>query len=307
MESVAVVGLGTMGAPMARNLLRAGWRCAVHDVQPAAVDVLVAEGARRAATPADAARDVDVVLLSLPDADVVDAVLFGSGGVATTVRPGTVVVDTTTGYPPASAAAAARLATQDVGFLDAPVSGGRAGAEAGTLSIMVGGPAATLERAQPVLDVIGARTTHLGEAVGAGGYGKLANQIFVSVHFAAIAEGLTFAARAGLDVEQLVGALEAGWANSTVLGIKAPQILDRAFDRPIGTVAIQHKDLRTIVASMADLGIDLPLSPMLLGMYEELLAEGKAGLDQIALVELFERRAGTVVQRRPVSDPGTSG
>ncbi|MEZ5261957.1 MAG: NAD-binding protein [Acidimicrobiales bacterium] len=109
---------------------------------------------------------------------------------------------------------------------------------------------------------------------------------------------LTFAQRAGLDVEQLVPALQAGWASSTVLGVKAPQILDRAFDRPIGTVAVQHKDLRYINDTAAELGMELPFSSRLLGMYDELLAEGKAGLDQMALIELFERAAGVTVQRR---------
>ncbi|MEZ5232541.1 MAG: NAD-binding protein [Acidimicrobiales bacterium] len=141
-----------------------------------------------------------------------------------------------------------------------------------------------------MLEALGSRITHLGAAVGAGGYAKLVNQIFVSIHFAAIAEGSTFAQRAGLDVEQLVPALQAGWASSTVLGVKAPQILDRAFDRPIGTVAVQHKDLRYINDTAAELGMELPFSSRLLGMYDELLAEGKAGLDQMALIELFERR-----------------
>ncbi len=294
-ERVAVIGLGVMGEPMARNLATAGLLAAVFDVDAARTSVLAGLGARAAASPADAVRAATCVLLSLPGREVVDAVLFGDDGVAHSAAANTLVIDTSTNYPPASVEAARRLAEHGIEFIDAPVSGGRAGAEQATLSIMVGGPDATVARARPVLEAIGQRITHLGPQVGAGGYGKLANQIFVSIHFAAIAEGLVFAAKAGLDIEQLVGALQAGWAQSTVLGVKAPQILARAFDQPVGTVAVQAKDLRYITESMVDLGIELPLSPLLLGWYEQLLAEGKAGLDQIAIIELLERVAGVTV------------
>lgn len=297
-QRVAVIGTGIMGAPMARNLLRVAPSVTVFDVDAARTAELAADGAVVAPTPATAAAAADVVVLSLPGVEVVETVLFDADGVAAGARPGTIVVDTSTSVPTRSAEQAARLAERGIDLLDAPVSGGRAGAEQATLSIMVGGPAATLERARPVLEALGSRITHLGAAVGAGGYAKLVNQIFVSIHFAAIAEGLTFAQRAGLDVEQLVPALQAGWASSTVLGVKAPQILDRAFDRPIGTVAVQHKDLRYINDTAAELGMELPFSSRLLGMYDELLAEGKAGLDQMALIELFERAAGVTVQRR---------
>lgn len=296
-ERVAVIGLGVMGAPMAHNVLRAAMACTVFDLDAERAAPLGSAGATVAASPADAARGADVVLLSLPGREAVEDVLFGPTGVAAGAAAGTVVIDTSTNYPPASAACAQRLAAVGIEMLDAPVSGGRAGAEAATLSVMVGGSAATLARGRAVLQAIGGRITHLGEQVGAGGYGKLANQIFVSIHFAAVAEGLTFAAKAGLDIEALLPALQAGWAASTVLDVKAPQILDRAFDQPVGTVAIQHKDLSYVVASMTDLGIELPLSPLLLAMYEQLLAAGKGALDQISLVELFEARAGVTVQR----------
>ncbi|MCC6434180.1 MAG: NAD-binding protein [Acidimicrobiales bacterium] len=298
-ERVAVIGIGIMGEPMARNLRRAGFEVTAFDLDPARMAAVAEVGIDPAPSPGVAAASAGIVLLSLPGVEAVDAVLFGPDGVAAHATAGTVVIDTTTSVPVRAAEQARHLAERGIAMLDAPVSGGRTGAEEATLSIMVGGPSATLERARPVLEALGRRITHLGEAVGAGGYGKLVNQIFVSIHFAAIAEGLTFAQRAGLDVEQLLPALQAGWADSTVLGVKAPQILDRAFDRPIGTVAVQHKDLRYINDAAAEFGMSLPFSGALLGLYDELVADGKSALDQIALIHLFERAAGVTVQRRP--------
>ncbi|MFN0029887.1 MAG: NAD(P)-dependent oxidoreductase [Acidimicrobiales bacterium] len=327
---VGVIGLGTMGGPMARNLVAAGFTVVAFDVvterAAAIAAALAAEsppnrppaqglaeagtgsaaGAGRprgslavVANPGDVAHAAEVIVLSLPGSDEVDAVLFGPSGIVNQARPGLIIVDTSTSYPPQVVAAAARLAALGVGLIDAPVSGGRAGAEAATLSIMCGGPTAVLDAVRPVLEALGQRITHLGEAPGSGSYAKLVNQIFVSIHFAAVAEGLTFAAKAGLDLERLLPALQAGWANSTVLGVKAPQILARAFDKPIGTVAVQRKDLDYITRSMADLGIELPFSPQLLAMYDELMARGDAALDQIALVHLFEQRAGLTIGTTP--------
>ncbi|MGE4086419.1 MAG: NAD(P)-dependent oxidoreductase, partial [Vicinamibacterales bacterium] len=187
-QRVAVIGTGIMGAPMARNLLRVAPSVTVFDVDAARTAELAADGAVVAPSPAAAAAAADVVVLSLPGVEVVEAVLFDADGVAAGARPGTIVVDTSTSVPTRSAEQAARLAERGIDLLDAPVSGGRAGAEQATLSIMVGGPAITLERARPVLEALGSRITHLGAAVGAGGYAKLVNQIFVSIHFAAIAE-----------------------------------------------------------------------------------------------------------------------
>ena len=294
-ERIGFIGLGITGTPMTRNLLKAGLSVVVNDVDAAKVEALLGEGAVGAASPAELARQVDVAITCLPNADVVDAVVFGTGGLAEGCRRGQVLVDMTTNYPPASIALARRLAGLGVDFLDAPVSGGSGGAQAGTLSIMCGGAPAVYERCLPVLEAMGKRITLMGEQVGAGGYAKLANQIFVSIHLAAVAEGLVFAAKAGLDLNKLVPALEAGWANSMVLNVKAPKVLARDFT-PVGTVAVQHKDLTYITRSMADLGIALPLCPQIQGLYEQLIAQGKAGMDQMALIELFEAQAGVVAK-----------
>lgn len=295
MERLGFIGLGIMGTPMVRNLLKAGFAVTVNDVAADKVAALVDAGAQAAATPAELAPQVDVLLTCLPNAEIVEAVIFGDDGFAKGCRKGQAVIDLTTNYPPTSIAIAGRLAGQGVDFIDAPVSGGRAGAEGGTLSIMCGGAEAVFQRCLPVLEALGKRITLMGEQVGAGGYAKLTNQIFVSIHFAAVAEGLVFAAKAGLDLRKLVPALEAGWANSTVLGVKAPQVLARDFS-PIGTVAVQHKDLSYITRSMADLGIELPFCPQIQAMYEKLIAEGKAGIDQMALIQLLEEQAGVEVK-----------
>ncbi len=314
--TVGFIGLGTMGSPMARNLVAAGFAVVAFDVIAERAAILASEGpANRleppadhapgsfvvAAKPAEVAAAAEIIVLSLPGSDEVDAVLFGPDGIVVRARPGTIIIDTSTSYPPQVMAAATRLAALGLHFIDAPVSGGRAGAEAATLSIMCGGPSAVLESVRPVLQALGQRITHMGETSGSGSYAKLVNQIFVSIHFAALAEGLTFAAKAGLDLDRLLPALQAGWANSTVLSVKAPQIMARAFDKPIGTVAVQRKDLDYITRSMADLGIALPFSPQLLAMYDELLARDQGALDQIALVQLFEARAGVIIQPTPPS------
>jgi len=294
-ERIGFIGLGIMGTPMCRNILKAGFPLVVNDVLAAPMEALAKLGAATAASPAELARQTDIIITCLPNADIVEQVVTGADGILTGASAGQVYVDMTTNYPPVSVAMAERLAAQGIAMLDAPVSGGSGGAEAGTLSIMCGGAPAVFDRCQPVLEAMGQRITLMGESVGAGGYAKLTNQIMVSIHFASIAEALVFAAKAGLDMNKLIPALEAGWANSTVLNVKAPRILARDFT-PIGTVAVQHKDLNYITRSMEDMGIDLPFCSQIKAMYEELIEQGKSGVDQMALIHLFEKMAGVEVK-----------
>lgn len=294
-ERIGFIGLGIMGSPMCRNLLKAGFPLVVNDVASAPMEALAKLGAGTAASPAEVARQSDIVIACLPSAEVVEQVVTGENGILAGASAGQAFVDMTTNYPPVSVALAKTLTAQGIDMLDAPMSGGRAGAEGGTLSIMCGGPQAVFDRCRPVLEAMGKRITLMAEFVGAGGYAKLTNQIMVSIHFASIAEALVFAAKAGLDMNKLIPALEAGWANSTVLNVKAPQILARDFS-PIGTVAVQHKDLSYITRSMADMGIELPFCPQIKALYERLIEQGKAGIDQMALIQLFEDMAGVEVK-----------
>lgn len=294
-ERIGFIGLGIMGNPMCRNILKAGFPLVVNDISTEAMEALGQWGASSAASPAEVARQSDIIITCLPNADIVEHVVGGDNGILAGASGGQVYVDMTTNYPPVSEALAKRLAGDGIDMLDAPVSGGSAGAEAGTLSIMCGGAPGVFDRCRPVFEAMGQRITLMGESVGAGGYAKLTNQIMVSIHFASLAEALVFAAKAGLDMKKLIPALEAGWANSTVLNVKAPRILARDFT-PVGTVAVQHKDLTYISRSMEDMGIDLPFCGQIKAMYEQLIDQGKSDIDQMALIHLFEKMAGVEVK-----------
>lgn len=291
MEKLGFLGLGIMGAPMCRNLLKAGFPLTVFDVDAAKVAALVAEGAKAAVSPKQMAEQVDILVACLPNADIVDLVVSGEDGLLAGCRPGQVFVDMTTNYPEASIAVEKKLAAEGVQMLDAPVSGGNVGAEQGTLSIMCGGPKDAYERCMPVFEAMGRRITLMGKQVGAGGYAKLVNQIMVSIHLASVAEAFVFAKKAGLDLQKLVPALEAGWANSMVLNVKAPKILNNDYT-PVGTVRVQHKDLSYILRTMESLGMKLPLCPQIHAMYQELIDAGQEGVDQMALIRVFEHLGG---------------
>lgn len=295
-ERLGFLGLGIMGTPMTENLLKAGFAVTVFDTDQAKVEAAAAHGATPANSPAEVARESDIILACLPNAEVVEAVVTGADGILAGCREGQVFVDMTTSYPAASAALATRLSRSGVAMLDAPVSGGSGGAREGTLSIMAGGDPVVYARCLPVLEAMGRRITLMGAEVGMGGYAKLTNQIMVSMHLASVAEGLTFAAKAGLDMEKLIPALEAGWANSTVLNVKAPKVLERDFD-PVGTVRVQHKDLTYILKAEEELGISLPYCKEIHAQYQMLIDQGKEGLDQMALIHLFEAMAGVEVSK----------
>jgi len=291
MEKLGFLGLGIMGNPMSRNLLKAGFELSVFDVDAAKVAALVKQGAKASASPAAMAGQVDIMVACLPNADIVEKVVSGENGILAGCRKGQVFVDMTTNYPDASIAVAERLAAKGVSMLDAPVSGGNMGAEQATLSIMCGGSRQAFGRCMPVFQAMGKRITLMGEKVGAGGYAKLTNQIMVSIHLASVAEAFVFAKKAGLDLDKLVPALEAGWANSTVLNVKAPKILKNDYS-PVGTVRVQHKDLSYILRAMESLGMKLPLCPQIHAMYQQLIDQGQEGADQMALIRVFERIGG---------------
>jgi len=291
MERLGFLGLGIMGGPMTRNLLKAGFAVAVFDVDPVKVQTAVGHGAKAAASPAEVARQSEIILACLPSAEIVEEIVAGKGGILEGCRAGQVFVDHTTNFPASSIAVSEKLAAAGVEMLDAPVSGGNIGAEQATLSIMVGGKASVFERCLPVMNAMGKRVVLMGEQVGAGGYAKLVNQIMVSIHLASVAEAFVFAKKAGLDLKKLVSVLEAGWANSTVLNVKAPKILANDYS-PVGTCKIMQKDLSYIARAAAKMGVAVPFSEQVLDMYELLIEQGKGGVDQMALVHLLAKEAG---------------
>ena len=286
---VGVVGPGIMGSPMARNLLRAGHGVLVVGRTPARVDALVAAGARAAASPADLARQVEVVVTSLPDGPDVETVVAGPAGLLEGAAAGLVVVDTSTIAPATARTLAERCAARGVDFLDAPVSGGERGAVEGTLSIMVGGDVAALERARPALAAIGRTVTHMGGS-GQGQMTKLVNQVIGAVTLAAVAEGLTLAAHAGLDPDAVLAAVGSGAATSWQLQHLGPR-LQRGDFAPGFMVRLQQKDLRLALAAARDAGVALPTTALVHQLFAAVEARGGGALGTQALASALEALA----------------
>jgi len=287
---VGVIGLGIMGAPMARNLLKAGHAVVVHGRTPARVQPFVDAGAASAPTPAALAAEVDAVVTCLPDTPDVEQVVLGPGGVLAGARPGLLAIDMSTIAPAAARAIGERATQAGVDFLDAPVSGGEVGAIAGTLSIMVGGAPAAVERARPIFAALGKQVTHMGPT-GQGQMTKLVNQIVGATTLAAVAEGLTLAARAGLDPAAVVQAVGSGAATSWQLTNLGPRMQRRDF-APGFMVRLQQKDLRLALAAAAGLGVPLPTTALVQQLFAALEAQGGADSGTQALVLALEALAG---------------
>jgi 3-hydroxyisobutyrate dehydrogenase len=289
---VGVIGLGIMGAPMARNLLRAGHAVLVHSRTRARVDALVAEGAVAADGPAALAGAVEAVITMLPDTPDVEAVVGAPGGVLTGARRGLLVIDMSTIAPAAARVLAARAGAQGVAFLDAPVSGGEQGAIGGTLSIMVGGDRTACERAQPLFAALGRQVTYMG-GPGQGQMTKLVNQVVGATTLAAVAEGVLLAARAGLDPTAMVRAVGGGAAASWMLAEQAPRMQRRDF-APGFMVRLQQKDLRLALAAAAEVGAPLPTTALVHQLFAAVEAHGGGGLGTQALVMALEALAGVL-------------
>jgi 3-hydroxyisobutyrate dehydrogenase-like beta-hydroxyacid dehydrogenase len=283
---VGVVGTGIMGAPMARNLLRAGHAVTVHNRTPARAAALVSAGATAAASPADVARGAEAVVISVPDTPDVALVV---DGLLAAASPGLLVIDTSTIAPHAARALGERCAAGGVDFLDAPVSGGEGGAIAGTLSVMVGGRREAFDRAAPVFAAIGRTATYMG-ASGQGQTTKLVNQVVGAATLAAVAEGIAFGARAGLDPAALVSAIGGGAATSWMWTNLGPRMQARDF-APGFMVKLQQKDLRLALAAAADLGAALPVTALVHDLLAAVETRGGGALGTQAIVTAIEERA----------------
>jgi len=286
---VGVIGLGIMGVPIARNLLRAGHALTVHTRTRARAAELLAGGATWAESPAAVAAAVDALVTMLPDTPDVEAVIAGPGGVLAGARAGLLAIDMSTIDPAAARALAERAAVAEVALLDAPVSGGEQGAIAGTLSIMVGGDAAAFERAAPLFAALGKRITHMG-GPGQGQMTKLVNQVVGAGTLAAVAEGVLLAAEAGLDPAAMVTALGGGAAASWMLAEQAPRMQRRDF-APGFMVRLQQKDLRLALASAERLGVQLPLTAIAQLLFSAVEARGGGELGTQAIVMALEALA----------------
>ena len=295
MGQIGFIGLGIMGKPMARNLLKAGYSLVVYDVASAPVAELTAAGAEAGESSSDTARRVEMVITMLPDGPDVEKAVLGPGGVLEGARPGSMVVDMSSISPTVSQKVAAACSEKGVEFLDAPVSGGEPKAVDGTLAIMVGGKSEVFEKALPVLQKMGSSVTLTGPA-GAGNVTKLANQIMVACNIAAMGEALVLATRAGLDPEVVFNAVKGGLAGSTVLNAKAPMAIARNF-KPGFRIRLHQKDLRNALLAAESMKVSLPITSLVQQMLMALMNEGKGDLDHSAIVTFIEGMAGIEVKK----------
>ncbi|MFZ5810319.1 MAG: NAD(P)-dependent oxidoreductase [Chloroflexota bacterium] len=286
---VGYIGLGLMGKSIARNILKAGFPLVVHNRSRAAVEELVGEGAVEANSPAEVARNVDVVFTNLPDTPDVEQVVLGDKGIIEGVRSGMIYVDNSTIKPAAAREIAWRLGDKGVFALDAPVSGGDIGARQGTLAIMVGGPKEALEKVMPIFQAMGKTITHVGDA-GAGQIAKAANQIMVAAQMVAMGELLIFAQKAGADPRKVVEAIKGGAAQCWTLDVKPPRLF--AGNRSPGFKAyMQAKDLSIVMETARQYGIPLPSAALHAQLYQAMLALGMRDLDNSAVIGVIERLA----------------
>ena len=289
-QTVGYIGLGLMGKSIARNILNAGFPLVVYNRSRQAVDELVVEGARSAASPAEVAAQVDAVFTNLPDSPDVEQVVLSQRGIIEGSHAGLIHVDNST-IKPASARLISRvLADKGVVGLDAPVSGGDIGARDGTLTIMVGGPEEALNRVRPVLEAMGKKITHVGES-GSGQIAKAANQIMVAAQMVAMAELLLFAKKAGADPRKVVEAIRGGAAQCWTLDVK-PQRLFTGNRNPGFKAYMQAKDLGIVLDTAREYGMPVPSTAVHAQLYNAMLEMDMAELDNSAVIGVLEVLAG---------------
>ena len=294
MKRVGFIGLGLMGKPMARNLMKAGYPLTVHNRSRGPVDELAAEGATPATSPKEVAGQVDVVITCLPDSPDVEQVVLGPNGIVEGGRPGLTVIDMSTIAPATAVRIADELAQHGMRWLDAPVSGGDIGAQQGTLSIMVGGDEAVFNDCLDLFQAMGKNIVHVG-GNGAGQVAKACNQIVVAGTMAAMGEALVLAAKAGADVARVVEAIRGGAARCWALEVRAPQILRRDL-KPGFKAHMQYKDLNIVLDAGKTYQVPLPVTGTVRELYTAMMAAGRGELDTSAVVTVLEDLAHVQVR-----------
>lgn len=287
MDRIGFIGLGIMGKPMARNLLRAGYPLVVFNRSRPAMIELAQDGAVLADSPKDVAHQADVVISCVSDSPDVEAVALGSDGILAGARPGMLYIDMSTIAPATARNVYDTLKLEGVDVLDAPVSGGDIGAQQGTLSIMVGGDEAAFQRALPILQVMGKNIVHIGGA-GAGQVTKACNQVVVALTVQAVAEALTLAAQSGVDGAKVRAALLGGFAQSRVLEVHGQRMLDGDF-QPGFKLSLFRKDMNIVTQTARDLSLPLFGALQATGLMDALLAQGNGDLDYVSLFSLYQR------------------
>jgi len=288
-ERIGFIGLGIMGKPMARNLMKAGYDLVVYNRSREKADELAGEGAVAAESPKEVAAACETVITMLPDSPEVREVVAGENGVFEGIREGSLLIDMSTISPVVTEELAATAGKKGVGMLDAPVSGGEPGAEEGTLSIMVGGSEEDFERAKPIFDVLGKTVVRVGEA-GAGQVVKACNQIVVALTIEAVSEALVLGSKAGVDPAKIIEVLSGGLAGNKIMEAKRTSFLEHDFDPGFRT-ELHHKDLGIALAASREYGVPLPVTAIVSQMLEALVAKGSGDRDHSAILTLIEELA----------------
>lgn len=292
---IGFIGLGIMGKPMSKNLLKAGYDLVVCDVVKAAVDEVVAAGAQAAATPKAVAEQADIIITMLPNSPHVKQVVLGENGVIEGAKKGSVLVDMSSIAPLVSREVAGKLAEKGIDMLDAPVSGGEPKAIDGSLSVMVGGKKEVFDKCYPIMKTMAGSVVLVGD-VGAGNVTKLANQIIVAINIAAMSEALVLASKAGVEPDLVYQAIRGGLAGSTVLDAKAPLVMERKFE-PGFRINLHIKDLNNVLETSHEVGVPLPLTAAVMEMMQALKIDGKGNDDHGSLVRYYEKLAHVEVKR----------
>jgi 2-hydroxy-3-oxopropionate reductase len=296
MFKIGFIGLGIMGKPMAKNLLKAGYQLTVFDINNEAVRELAAAGAKEGKSSADVAAQSDLIITMLPNSPEVEQVVLGNNGVLATAQPGTILVDMSSIAPLVSRKLSAKLAGKGIVMLDAPVSGGEPKAIEGTLAIMVGGPEDAFNKVKDVLSAMGSSVKLVGD-IGSGNVTKLANQIIVALNIAAMSEAMVLATKAGVDPEKVYQAIRGGLAGSTVLDAKMPLVLNGNF-KPGFRIELHIKDLMNVMDTANEIDAPVMLTQKVLEIMKSLRDEGKAKDDHGGLIQYYEKLAKTEVRKK---------
>jgi 2-hydroxy-3-oxopropionate reductase len=293
---IGFIGLGIMGKPMARNLIKAGYSLVVHNRSRAAVEELIKDGAQAAGSPKEVAECSDVIITMLPDSPDVELVYTSDHGVFAGTKPGMLLIDMSTISPIVARKLAASAQHRGCDMLDAPVSGGEAGAIGATLSIMIGGVSSAVERAMPIFQSLGKNLVHVGDA-GAGQVTKAANQVVVGTTIAIVSEALVLAAKAGVDPAKVRQALLGGFAQSKILEAHGQKMLDRNF-KPGFRIRLHEKDMKIALATGFEYGVPLMVTGQVAQMMSAMDSMGHGDLDHSGLVKLVEEMANTELAQK---------
>jgi 2-hydroxy-3-oxopropionate reductase len=302
MAKVGYIGLGIMGASIARNLMKAGHQLVVHNRSQRIVQELVSEGAQAASSPKEVAAQVEFVFTNLPDSPDVEKVVLGPNGIIEGAHDGLIYIDNSTIKPETARMLAEKLAAAGIAALDAPVSGGDVGARNGTLTIMVGGPRDAFDKAAPLFEAMGKAWVLVGDS-GAGQIAKACNQIIVGAQMVALAEALITAQKAGVDPSKMVEAIKGGAAQMWTLDVKPPRLF--AGNRSPGFKAyMQHKDLGIVMDTGKTYGIPLPMTAVIQQLFTAMLEMGNRELDNSAIISVYEQLANVKLSEplRPQED-----